>query len=270
MKVGKLALVVLAGLAFGVASFYGGGFVGRRLLRPSGLKSTVRLARNPPLVPLVAVRTLDGAMLSSADWRGKVTIVNFWATWCGPCREETPDFLALERHYPDHVRIIGLSVDEDAAAVRRWVAANGIDYPVAMAGPELQQRFGGIDAVPTSFVLDPDGRIVQEHVGLYPALVYDLEVRVLAGLPVDANVERVDDQGQVRLGDHVDLTEVPGVDLSGLTPAARAAVLKQLNTEICPCGCQLSLARCRRTEPGCDKSLPRAREIVEAARRRQD
>ena len=221
MRVGKSALVVLAGLAFGAASFYGGGLVGRRLLRPPALRSTVRLARNPPLVPLVAVRTLDGRMLSSAAWRGKVTIVTFWATWCGPCREEAADFLALERRYPDHVRIVGLSVDEDADAVRRWVAAHGVDYPVAIASAELQRRFGGIEAVPTSFVLDPEGRIVQAHVGLYPPLVYDLEVRVLAGLPVDAIVERVDDQGQVRPGDHADLTEVPGADLSGLTPAAR-------------------------------------------------
>jgi hypothetical protein len=73
----------------------------------------------------------------------------------------------------------------------------------------------------TSFALDPDGRIVQAHVGRYPSLVHDLEVRVLAGLPVDAIVERVDDEGQVRPGDHADLSDVPGVDLSGLAAAAR-------------------------------------------------
>ncbi len=62
----------------------------------------------------------------------------------------------------------------------------------------------------------------------------------------------------------------PGVDLSGLTPEARATVIERLNTEICPCGCNLTLARCRRTDPTCDTSLPRAREIVDQARRRQD
>ena len=144
-------------------------------------------------MPLFEVPALDGRPIASAEWRGQVTIVNFWATWCAPCQEESADLAALVDRYPGRLRVIGLSVDElGPEAVRAWVAAHGVKYPVGIADAGLQARFGGIDAVPTSFVLDAEGRIVQKHVGLYPPLVYDLEVRALLGLPVDAIVERVD------------------------------------------------------------------------------
>jgi thiol-disulfide isomerase/thioredoxin len=259
----RLVVIVGAAVALAAVSFYAGGLIGRSLFHQSALTSTIRLVRNGQPVPLVAAEALDGRIISSADWRGRVTIVNFWATWCGPCREETADFIALQRRYPDEVRIVGFSVDEDAPdLVRRWVAERGVNYPVAMAGAELQARFGGIEAVPTSFVIDREGRIVQRHVGLYPPQVYDLEVRALAGLSVRAKVEWLDDPDAFRLGDHADLTRIPGVNLAGLSPAVRAAVLQRLNTEVCPCGCGLSIARCRRTDPTCDVSLPIAREIV--------
>jgi hypothetical protein len=103
----------------------------------------------------------------------------------------------------------------------------------------------------TSFVLDAEGRVVQKHVGLCPRLVYDLEVRALAGLPVDAVVERCDDAGGMGPGQRAQATEVPGVDLSGLTPDARAAVLARLNTDGCPCG---SRSRSR----GVARPIPRA------------
>jgi len=259
----RMVAGVGAAVALGVASFYVGGVIGRSFLHRAPLTSTIRLVRNGQRVPLVAAEALDGRIISSADWRGRVTIVNFWATWCGPCHEETADFVALQRRYPDEVRIVGFSVDEEEPdLVRRWVAEQGVNYPVAIAGTDLQARFGGIEAVPTSFVIDRQGRVVQKHVGLYPPQVYDLEVRALAGLSVRARVEWLDEPGAIELGEQADLTEIPGVDLTGLSPAARAAVLQRLNTERCPCGCGLSIARCRKTDPTCDVSLPLARELV--------
>lgn len=265
---GRTAALALAALACGALSFWGGGQIGRALWKKPALSSTIRLFREPRPVPLFVAPALDGHLLSSGDWRGRVTIVSFWATWCMPCLQEAADFVALRRRYPGRVEVIGLSVDEgDPDTVRAWVAAHGVDYPVAIANAALQARFGGIEAVPTSFVLDAEGRIVQKHVGLYPAVVYDLAVRALAGLPVDAVVERVGDAAEVALGEGAQLTEIPGVDLSDLEPAARASLLERLNTDRCPCGCAMTLARCRKTDPTCDTSLPIVRAIVDRARR---
>lgn len=190
-RVSKAVALAGAAVGLGTLSFLGGGAIGR-LWRPPALTSSVHLARNPRPVPPVAVPGLDGRPISSADWPGQVTIVSFWATWCVPCREEANDFAALLDRYPGRLRVIGLAVDERSEPVRAWVAQQGVEYPVGMADAELQASFGGIQALPTSFVLDTDGRIVQRHVGLFPPLVYDLEVRALLGLRVDAIVERVD------------------------------------------------------------------------------
>jgi len=184
------ALAAVA-VVLGTLSFLGGGAVGRLWRGPRPV-STIRLARDPVPVPRFEAPALDGEAIRSDTLVGQVTLINFWATWCLPCRQEAADFQALLDRYPDRLRVIALSVDESGAeAVRRWVADQRVRYPVGMADAALQARFGGIEALPTTFVLDAEGRIVQRHEGLYPPLVYDLEVRALLGLPVDAIVERV-------------------------------------------------------------------------------
>src|SRR6476620_2484446 len=122
---------------------------------PTGEKVTLRFFRNPAAVPAVSMRDLDGRPLSSADWRGKVVIVNFWATWCPPCRAEIPDLVALQNKYRDRLLIIGVSQDEGSVeSVKQFVAAHQMNYPVVMMTPEIDQAFPGIRALPTSFILD--------------------------------------------------------------------------------------------------------------------
>ena len=79
---------------------------------PSAERATLRFFREPKPVPSFTAHDLEGRLISSADWRGKVTIVNFWATWCGPCRAEIPDLIALQTKYRDRLQIIGISEDE--------------------------------------------------------------------------------------------------------------------------------------------------------------
>ena len=148
--------------------------------------NVIRFVRNPDLAPEFKVPGLDGQLLSLADERGKVILLNFWATWCGPCRAEIPDLIELQTRYKDHLQIIGLTVDEDdAGLVKKVVEETGINYPVAMAPAEVRLKYGGIAALPTSFVLDSEGRVVQKHEGLRDPVLYETEIRSLLGLPID-------------------------------------------------------------------------------------
>jgi thiol-disulfide isomerase/thioredoxin len=227
---------------------------------------TVRFVKNPAPVPSLTVRDLEGRSITSASWRGKVTLVNFWATWCGPCRAEIPDLIALQAKYRDHLQIVGVSVDEAPPdVVKRFVEANHMNYPVVMATSELRAAFPGVFALPTTFVLDAQVRAVQRHVGLLNPIVYEQEVQVLAGL-LKARVEEVEDTGQVLLANAAQATSIPGVSLAGLTPPQKRTALERLNHDKCTCGCGLTLAQCRINDPGCDVSLPLARKLVEQIR----
>jgi thiol-disulfide isomerase/thioredoxin len=234
---------------------------------PTGERVTLRFFRNPAAAPHFVARDLDGHELSTASLRGKVVIINFWATWCGPCRAEIPDLVALQQKYRDRMQVIGISQDESAPeVVRRFAAQFHINYPVVMMTPELEKLFPGIGALPTSFIVDRESRIVQKHVGMLRAATTELETRSLAGLPVDVAIEEVDQsQGlKLALGDGAEVMTIPGVDLAVLPVAKRIEALQKLNGQPCTCGCDLTVAKCRVDDPTCGVSLPLARQIVKA------
>jgi len=227
--------------------------------------NVIRFVRNPDAAPDFKVAGLDGQSLSLAGERGKVVLLNFWATWCGPCRAEIPDLIELQTRYKDHLQIIGLTVDEDdAAIVKKVVAETGINYPVAMAPVEVRLKYGGIAALPTSFVLDSEGRVVQKHEGLRDPLLYELEIRALLGLPINARVETFEDTGEIFLAHADRASELPGVDFSKLTAEQKQAALHRFNAETCTCGCKFTLAQCRIWDRDCAVSKSRTEKIVAA------
>jgi thiol-disulfide isomerase/thioredoxin len=230
---------------------------------PAGDAATVRFFRDPKTVPAFDVTTIDGRRVTAG--RGRVTIVNFWATWCGPCRAEIPMLMALQAKYPDTLLIIGVSEDEEGPdVVRAFAAERKMNYPVVMSTAPIREIFPGVAALPTSFILDRDGRIVQKHVGLTTARDLELEALALAGADQTIRVELVDPPKPAGLENAAQAREIPGVDLASLSPAKRAEALKRLNSEGCTCGCELTVARCRVEDPSCGISLPVARKIVAA------
>ena len=229
----------------------------------TGASTVVQLLRNPMAVEPFTVTDLDGRTLSSSDWKGKVVLVNFWATWCPPCLAEIPDLIALQNKYRDRLVVIGISEDEiSPEVVKRFATERKINYPIAMTSAELQTRFTGITALPTTFVLDPDGQIAYKRVGILQPEQTEGVTRALAGMSLNARIERVDDPARLSAEGVAQIKDVPGVDLSGLPPERRAEVLQALNSENCTCGCGLSVAKCRIDDPQCDVSLPVAKKIV--------
>src|SRR5579864_2651608 len=157
---------------------------------------TIYFVRDPDPAPAFQIPGLDGKPVSPADARGKVVLLNFWATWCGPCREEIPDLVQLQAKYKDRLQVIGLIVDDDDLdAIHKFVRLFSINYPVAITSDDVRIQYGGIAALPTSFLVDPEGRVVQKHVGLRDPALYETEIRALLGLPIGAKMETFEDTG---------------------------------------------------------------------------
>ncbi len=124
-----------------------------------------------PLAPAFSASSLDGKPVTSTQLAGKAYIVNFFASWCPPCRAEIPDMVALQSKYQRQgFTFIGVAVNENEPAIRAFMTKNGIRYPVVMVDEQLINAFsryvqGGIRAIPTSFVVNSSGRITQVITG---------------------------------------------------------------------------------------------------------
>lgn len=226
-------------------------------------EEVIRFVKNPDAAPGFELSDLEGKPVSLNEAKGKIVLLNFWATWCGPCRAEIPDLVDLQKRYSDKLEIIALATEEDDPdQVRRFVLRSGINYRVAMASEDVVRSYGGIAALPTSFIIDPQGRVVQKHVGLNDPTLYERELRAMLGEPVDAKVEYFEDDGQVFLKNAERATELPGVDFSKLSKEQKAQALKRMNADSCNCGCGLTLAQCRINDSACRVSLALAARVV--------
>lgn len=121
----------------------------------------------------VKVETIDGRTINLADWIGNVIVVDFWATWCGPCRREIPELGELEKEYRGKgVKFLGLAVRSDAADVKAVAREDSLEFPIALSTAEIEEIFGGIEGVPTTFVFDKTGAVAAKFVGARPKEVF--------------------------------------------------------------------------------------------------
>jgi thiol-disulfide isomerase/thioredoxin len=237
---------------------------GEEAAAPAADAPVLQLMKEPQDVPPFTLSDLDGKSVAFADLRGKVVLVNFWATWCPPCRAEIPDLIKLQEKYRDKLVVIGVSEDEiPPEEVKAFATAQKMNYPVVMSTPEMSTIFKGVSALPTTFVIDREGRVQMRHVGMLDPGKTELETQYLSGTLTNVKVERVEDETKALLARAAQATEIPGVDLTKMTPARRTEALKVLNEENCTCGCGLTLAACRINDPECSVSLPIAQKIAE-------
>ena len=145
----------------------------------TGCHTTGGLTRGP--APAWEFTDLEGRTVKSSDFTGKIVLLNFWATWCLPCRMEVPTLNELHRQYAGNgVAVIGVSIDEGGAeVVKRFVQASKLAYPVVMGDAKMYTAFGGVAEVPTTFLIDATGNLAARYVGLEDKAVFEKRIREL-------------------------------------------------------------------------------------------
>jgi peroxiredoxin len=171
-----LACVAVGGyLLWPVALHY----AAQAILKSEEVKPAVVEKGNAP--PDFTLKDANGRSLGLSDFKGKVILLNFWATWCGPCKTEIPWFIEFETQFQGRgFTVIGVSMDEDGwKVVNPYVADHKINYPIVLANEEVNELYGGIEALPTTLLIGRDGKVAFLHAGLISREDYEKEIRRL-------------------------------------------------------------------------------------------
>jgi cytochrome c biogenesis protein CcmG/thiol:disulfide interchange protein DsbE len=136
------------------------------------------------IAPDFTLPQLDGHPLSLSSYRGKVVLLDFWATWCTPCREETPHFVELQQKYGERgLQIVAVSMDDGPDPVRDFHRQFHINYPIVMGTASTGELYGGVLGLPIAFLISRDGRISAKHMGATDPAVFEKEIQSLLLAP---------------------------------------------------------------------------------------
>jgi len=131
--------------------------------------------------PDFSLKSVDGKTVKLSDYKGKVVIIDFWATWCGPCRRGIPDLVSIQKEFKNELVIIGISLDAEKTIkdVPGFVKSYDINYPIVYGDEKVVMAYGGIQSIPTAFVIDKKGNVVDRHIGLVSKDTYVNKIKEL-------------------------------------------------------------------------------------------
>ena len=137
------------------------------------------IGKNAPLN--YTVKDMNGANVKLSSYKGKIILLNFWATWCEPCKEEIPDLITLQDQYKDDIVVLGFSIDDSAEKLREYAARYEMNYPVLVgAGHEnIQEAYGPMWGVPVTVIIGRDGRIAKKQSGIRTRAQFEREIKKL-------------------------------------------------------------------------------------------
>ena len=159
------------------------GIIGLLFLAIAPSRAGSDKAAAPPLkaAPPWQLKGVDGDPVKLSDFKGKVVILDFWATWCGPCKMEIPGFVDLQKKYGEQgLAVIGVSLDDGGPqTVKPFMKSLAVNYPVVMGNDKIVQDYGGIEGIPTTFIIDRQGMIVGKHLGYEEKQRFEAEIKPL-------------------------------------------------------------------------------------------
>jgi thiol-disulfide isomerase/thioredoxin len=262
-KKAKLIIIVVI-----LAAVVAGGYIANRYwIKPVAAHES--FSGKYPVAPAFTLTDIFGRTLTLSQYRGKVVLLDFWATWCGPCRSEIPGFIQLQKAYAGQgFQIIGISEDQGGVApVLQFYQQEGLDYRVALDNGKVSELYGGIIGLPTTFLIGRDGRIYEKVPGAVGADYFEPGMKTLLATSPTTEAKSFQpmegsEGAEVETPAEVN-SPVPGIDVSKLTKAELAQYEELLSKQKCSCGCQMSVLECRKTDPGCATSRQQAQDILQ-------
>jgi len=171
--------------AFAAAVLAGCLFTGCSSTPTTVKAASVKPANQRREAPDFTLKDADGKTVHLSEYRGKVVLLDFWATWCDPCRLEIPWFMDLQRKNKDRgFEVLGVSMDDEGwEVVKPFMKSVGMNYRVVIGNDETTQMYGGVDSLPSTFLIDRQGKIAAIHIGLASRKVFEDGVEELLHAP---------------------------------------------------------------------------------------
>lgn len=184
-------LRLVAGAVLSAVLFLAG--CGSSASEASKVRADVKAGKDRRAAPDFELKDADGKTVRLSDYKGKVVLLNFWATWCGPCKIEIPWFADFEQRYKDRgFAVLGVSMDEDGwEVVKPYIEKSRINYRTLLGNDAVATQYGGVDSLPTTFLIDADGKIAATHIGLVSKSDYENEIVQLLDKRADAGRDSV-------------------------------------------------------------------------------